>query len=143
MSSRSKSKGSIFSLSQKWYDEIVDLVKSILDFSLFLDPKFALINFSILLLFIWFVVPYFYITEHLQQYGMNADDGAFLISVIGIFNTIGMIAYGWLGDKPWVNVTKTYAGNMIGKSIDDISSKRVFDLTTAFCSFQFVEYPPF
>lgn len=37
------------------------------------------------------------------------QDGANLISIIGITNTIGMVGLGWLGDQRWVNVTKTYA----------------------------------
>lgn len=93
----------------------MDLLKSIFDFTLYLDPKFAVINCSILLLFIWFIVPYFYITEHLMRYNFAEKDGAFIISLIGVFNTIGMIVFGWLGDRPWVNVTKTYAGNMVGE----------------------------
>lgn len=94
----------------------MDLLKSIFDFSLYLDPKFALISLSIMLLFVWFIVPYFYITEHLKRYDYTEADGALIISIIGVFNTIGMIVFGWLGDRPWVNVTKTYAGNMIGEN---------------------------
>lgn len=93
----------------------MDLIKSIFDFSLFLDPKFAFINLAILLLFIWFIVPYFYITEHLMRYNFTEADGANIISLIGVFNTIGMVFFGWLGDLPWVNVTKTYAANMVGE----------------------------
>lgn len=80
-----------------------------------MDPKFAFMNMSILLLFTWFIVPYFYITEHLKRYNFVEADGAFVISLIGVFNTIGMVVFGWLGDRPWVNVTKTYSANMFGK----------------------------
>lgn len=50
-----------------------------------------------------------------MRYNFEEKDGAFIISLIGVFNTIGMIVFGWLGDRPWVNVTKTYAGNMVGE----------------------------
>lgn len=50
-----------------------------------------------------------------MRYNFAEKDGAFIISLIGVFNTIGMIVFGWLGDRPWVNVTKTYAGNMVGE----------------------------
>lgn len=76
---------------------------------MFLDPKFFIFNLSTLLLFIWFIVPYFYITDHLLKFNYKEEDGANLISVIGIFNTIGMIILGYIGDKPWVDVSKTYA----------------------------------
>lgn len=62
-----------------------------------------------------FIVPYFYITEHLLQNGYTEEDGATLIAVIGVFNTIGMIALGWAGDQPWLNVTLTYGGMLISK----------------------------
>lgn len=38
---------------QKWYDSFIDILKSIFDFSLFLDPKFAYFSVSTLLLFTW------------------------------------------------------------------------------------------
>lgn len=68
---------------QKWYEDFVDLMKSIFDFSLFLDPKFVFINLAILLLFVWYIVPYFYITEHIMRYNFSESDGAFIISLIG------------------------------------------------------------
>ena len=102
---------------QKWYEDFVDLMKSIFDFSLFLDPKFVFINLAILLLFVWYIVPYFYITEHIMRYNFSESDGAFIISLIGVFNTIGMVLFGWLGDRPWINVTKTYSANMLGECL--------------------------
>lgn len=64
---------------------------------------------STLLLFIWFIIPYFYVTEHMLSYEYTEEDGAILISIIGIFNTIGMVSLGFIGDQPWLNVSKTYA----------------------------------
>lgn len=82
---------------------------------MFLDPKFFCFNFSTILLFIWYVVPYFSITDHLLRYNYTETDGANLISVIGVFNTIGMVILGYIGDKPWLDVPKTYAACLIGK----------------------------
>jgi len=36
------------------------------------------------------------------------DDAAFLISVIGISNTIGRVLFGWLSDFPWVSNTQRH-----------------------------------
>lgn len=94
---------------EKWYDNFVDIMKSMFDFSLFLDPKFTLFNLSTLLLFIWFIIPYFYVTEHMLAYNYKEEDSAILISIIGIFSTIGMLVLGYIGDKPWLNISKTYA----------------------------------
>lgn len=62
-----------------------------------------------------FIIPYFYITEHMLKFGYTEEDSAILISVIGIFNTIGMIVLGYAGDQPRVNVTKTYAVCLVRK----------------------------
>uniref|UniRef100_A0A1L8DEN9 Putative monocarboxylate transporter n=1 Tax=Nyssomyia neivai TaxID=330878 RepID=A0A1L8DEN9_9DIPT len=94
---------------ETWYDSFIDIIKSIFDFSLFKDPKFFIFNLSTFFLFIWFIIPYFYITEHLKKYNFPEEDAANLIAIIGIFNTIGMIFLGWVGDQPWLNVNKTYA----------------------------------
>lgn len=51
------------------------------------------------------------------NYKYSEQDGANLISLIGITNTIGMVGLGWLGDQPWVDVGKTYGVCLACKSI--------------------------
>uniref|UniRef100_A0A336LZ15 CSON008114 protein n=1 Tax=Culicoides sonorensis TaxID=179676 RepID=A0A336LZ15_CULSO len=86
---------------EKWYDDFIDIIKSIFDFSLFLEYKFGMMSLST------FIIPYFYITEHMLKFGYKEEDSAMLISIIGAFNTIGMVVLGYAGDQPQVNVTKT------------------------------------
>lgn len=66
-------------------------------------------------LFFRYIIPYFYITEHLLTFDYTEEQSAYLISIIGMFNTIGMLLLGWVGDKPWLNVTRCYAVCMICK----------------------------
>ena len=40
--------------------------------------------------------------------GVDKDDASFLLSVIGIANTLGRIVLGWISDKPWLNRLYTY-----------------------------------
>ncbi|KAK2588247.1 hypothetical protein KPH14_004277 [Odynerus spinipes] len=94
---------------EKWYSELVNLLKGMMDFSMFLELHFLLMSLSTILLFTWFIVPYFYLAEHLTRNGYSESDGANLLSIIGITNTIGMIGLGWAGDQPWMNVSKTYS----------------------------------
>ncbi|XP_021696903.1 uncharacterized protein LOC5565651 isoform X2 [Aedes aegypti] len=94
---------------EKWYDSLIDALKTMFDFSLFFEYKFCMMSISTLLLFIWYIIPYFYIPDYMLMYNFTEQDGANLISIIGITNTIGMVGLGWLGDQPWVNVSKTYA----------------------------------
>uniref|UniRef100_A0A182KBF9 Major facilitator superfamily (MFS) profile domain-containing protein n=1 Tax=Anopheles christyi TaxID=43041 RepID=A0A182KBF9_9DIPT len=101
---------------EPWYGSFIDTLKSIFDFSLFFEFRFGMLAISTLLLFVWYIIPYFYIPEFVLHYKYSEQDGANLISVIGITNTIGMVGLGWLGDRPWVNVAKTYAVCLARKS---------------------------
>lgn len=94
---------------QGWQEDLKELLSDMMDFSMFLELHFLLMSLATILLFTWFIVPYFYITDFMKVYGMTEDQGSFVISVIGITNTIGMIGLGWAGDQPWMNVPKTYA----------------------------------
>uniref|UniRef100_A0A1Q3FIP3 Putative monocarboxylate transporter n=1 Tax=Culex tarsalis TaxID=7177 RepID=A0A1Q3FIP3_CULTA len=94
---------------ETWYESFIDALKTMFDFSLFFEFKFCMMSISTLLLFIWYIIPYFYIPDYMLMYNFTEQDGANLISIIGITNTLGMVGLGWLGDQPWVNVTKTYA----------------------------------
>ncbi|KAF7989933.1 hypothetical protein HCN44_008607 [Aphidius gifuensis] len=105
---------------EKWYSELVELIKGMFDFSMFLELHFLLLSLSTILLFTWFIVPYFYLAEHLTRNNYDETDGAQLLSIIGITNTIGMIGLGWAGDQPWMNVSKTYTGCLIACGVATI-----------------------
>ncbi|XP_012537816.1 monocarboxylate transporter 5 [Monomorium pharaonis] len=105
---------------QKWYVELVDLLKSILNFSMFFELHFLLMSLATILLFTWFIVPYFYLAEHLTRNNYAESDAANLLSIIGITNTIGMIVLGWAGDQPWINVSKTYTWCLIACGVATI-----------------------
>ncbi|KYN03989.1 Monocarboxylate transporter 14 [Cyphomyrmex costatus] len=103
----------IFLPGRKWYAELIDLLKGMLDFSMFFELHFLLMSLSTMLLFTWFIIPYFYLAEHMTRNGYDESNAANLLSIIGITNTIGMIGLGWAGDQPWMNVRKTYAWCLI------------------------------
>ncbi|KYN45223.1 Monocarboxylate transporter 14 [Trachymyrmex septentrionalis] len=106
---------------QKWYAELIDLLKSMLDFSMFFELHFLLMSLATILLFTWFIVPYFYLAEYMTRNGYTESDAANLLSIIGITNTIGMIGLGWAGDQSWMNVSKTYAWCLIACGAATIS----------------------
>lgn len=63
-----------------------------MDFSLYLDLHFLLLSISTILLFTWFIVPYFYLAEHLTRHGYTDVEASRVISTIGVTNTIGMVS---------------------------------------------------
>lgn len=75
-----------------WYDDILELFKSMVDFSLFLELHFLLLSISTMLLFTWFIVPYFYLADHMTNHNYSESQISFVLSNIGITNFIGMVS---------------------------------------------------
>ncbi|KAL5245409.1 hypothetical protein ACI65C_012819 [Semiaphis heraclei] len=101
----------------EWYTEVKELFSGILDFSMFLELHFLFLSLSTILLFTWFIVPYFYLTDFVMAQGLSETEASTIISTIGATNTVGMILLGWAGDYPWMNVTKVYAICLVGCGI--------------------------
>ena len=85
--------------------------KEMTDFSLLKDPIFLMFAISNLFTSIGFNVPYIYLPDRAKLAGMDKSQGAFLISVIGIANTIGRIIFGWVSDRPVVSKYRLYVYN--------------------------------
>ncbi|XP_072931655.1 monocarboxylate transporter 14-like [Epargyreus clarus] len=94
---------------EKWYDDCTSCLADMFNVALFKEMPFNLLCFGTIILFIWFIVPYFYLAEHMIHKGFSEDDGALMLSVIGITNTIGMVGLGWIGDFPKVSIGSLYA----------------------------------
>ncbi|KAI8779594.1 uncharacterized protein LOC106064073 [Biomphalaria glabrata] len=74
-----------------------------LDLKLLFNPIFALLAASTFLTLLAFYIPYFHIPEKGAELGMSQERASFLISIIGITNTIGRIVCGWLADRPYIS----------------------------------------
>lgn len=72
-----------------------------------------------------FIVPYFYLPEHMLSHNYNEEDSAFIISAIGVFNTIGMIGLGYIGDQPWLSVPKAFSACLFGKFHSNVLRLRI------------------
>lgn len=74
-----------------------------MNFSLLKDPVFILYVVSNFATSLGFNVPYVYLADQAKELNLSAEDGSYLIAIIGIANTFGRIILGYLSDKPWVN----------------------------------------
>lgn len=61
------------------------------DYSLFLELHFFLMSLSTIILFVWFIVPYFYLADLMRVHKYTSNDASFTLSNIGVANTIGMV----------------------------------------------------
>lgn len=80
--------------------EMRDALFSMMDFSLLLNPVFLLIAFANMLGMIGYWMPFMFLVDRtIVEAGVDEDSAAFLISIIGITNTIGRFLVGWVTDR--------------------------------------------
>ena len=105
-----------------------EALKEMVNVKLLFDPIFFLIGISNAIGMIGFYTPFVYLPSMAAQYvilhnalkknhhqfsliqdGISTEDAAFLVSVIGISNTVGRVLSGWISDFSWVwNKQKIY-----------------------------------
>lgn len=78
-------------------------LSTMLDVSLFKDYSFILLVVSGFFTMMGFFVPFIYITDRAKKGGLDADTAVFLVSSIGVFNTIARIVFGWLSSLEGIN----------------------------------------
>jgi MCP family monocarboxylic acid transporter-like MFS transporter 14 len=78
-------------------------MRQMLDMSLLRDAVFLMFATSNFLTSVGFNVPYVYTVDRAEMLGVDKERASFLLSVIGMANTIGRIVLGYLSDKGWVN----------------------------------------
>lgn len=81
---------------------MVDTFSQMLDFSLLSRPTFLLLALSGSLTMIGFFVPFMYLIDRAVVSGVAPEKGAFILSVIGVTNTLGRLFSGWVCDQPKV-----------------------------------------
>ncbi|KAL8616127.1 hypothetical protein ACOMHN_066614 [Nucella lapillus] len=82
---------------------VKDTLQEMLDFSLLKNSSFLLICLGNVLAFLGFYVPFVFCVDLAVSLGISKSNAAFLISVIGITNTVGRVVTGWLADLRRIN----------------------------------------
>ncbi|XP_046341093.1 monocarboxylate transporter 14-like [Haliotis rufescens] len=75
-----------------------DTLSEMLDVKLLKNPTFLLICFGNVLAMLGFYVPFVYIVDRAISLEIDESKAAFLLSIIGITNTIGRVLAGFLAD---------------------------------------------
>ena len=61
---------------------------------------------------------YVYLLDYAEkELSFSSTDSTFLLSVIGIINTVGEVLIGWIGDQKWTNLNALYATCMLACGI--------------------------
>ncbi|XP_050398485.1 monocarboxylate transporter 12 [Patella vulgata] len=88
--------------------EFRETIHQMLDFSLLNDVIFVMFAVSNFFTSIGFNMPFIYIPDRALEAGIDESRAAFLLSVIGIANTVGRVLFGWLSDRSGVNRLMLY-----------------------------------
>lgn len=88
--------------------ETRDTFAEMMNFSLLRDMIFLIFTISNFCTSIGFNLPYLYVADHAKKLGIDKEHASYLISAIGVANTIGRIILGYISDKPWVNRLLVY-----------------------------------
>ncbi|ESP02007.1 hypothetical protein LOTGIDRAFT_92504, partial [Lottia gigantea] len=100
---------SIQSLDSETYMErstqskVCQVLKEMFDFHLLKSPMFTLLVISSVMTMLGYFVPYFYLTKKAAEVGVNEEQQALLVAIIGITNTVGRVISGWIADRPWAD----------------------------------------
>ncbi|XP_048254030.1 monocarboxylate transporter 9-like [Haliotis rufescens] len=79
------------------------LLKEMFDFHLLKSPMFALLVFASILSMLAFFIPFFFLKDKAEKENISKTEGALILTVIGITNTLGRIISGWIADRPWAD----------------------------------------
>jgi len=82
---------------------IWNALKEMVNFSLLTNPIFLLVGTSNIFGMLGFYVPFVYLPNMATLRGISVEDANFLLSIIGISNTIGRVIAGWISDFSCVN----------------------------------------
>ncbi|CAD5117746.1 DgyrCDS6491 [Dimorphilus gyrociliatus] len=87
----------------KYCSSFLASMKQTMDFSLLLNPVFKIYGISCFLCMFGFFIPFTYLIDYAVENGVSKSKGSFLISIIGIANTISRVLCGWISDQPWAD----------------------------------------
>ncbi|KAI1293711.1 Monocarboxylate transporter 12 [Halotydeus destructor] len=92
------------------FEDVKETFSDLIDVSIFKSVKYTIFCLSNFLLYMCIDIPYVYMPDHAIHTGSaDRESSSFLISVIGIVNTIGIVLVGYIGDKPWIEPATLYS----------------------------------
>lgn len=68
------------------------MINKTFDFNMFTEFHFLMMNLSTLVLFIWFIVPYFFISTFMEENGYTETQGSMMLGVFGVATIIGIVS---------------------------------------------------
>ncbi|XP_076335264.1 uncharacterized protein LOC143238692 isoform X2 [Tachypleus tridentatus] len=83
----------------RFSNSFTSAIRELLNFSLLKNPVFFLLCIANVLGMMGFYIPFVFISDSSVVKGVSREKSAFLLSIIGIMNTLGRFFFGWLADR--------------------------------------------
>ncbi|XP_043218208.1 monocarboxylate transporter 12-like [Amphibalanus amphitrite] len=99
-----------------------DVLATMLDFSLLRSPTFMVLSLSGFLALMGLFVPFMYLVDRAILLGIDEASATFIISLIGIMNTVGRVGCGWISDHPRVDALFVNNAAIITAGVASIAS---------------------
>ncbi|PVD18876.1 hypothetical protein C0Q70_21433 [Pomacea canaliculata] len=88
--------------------EFREAFREMLSFALLKNPVFLMFAISNFLTSIGFNMPFIFLPDRAKLAGIDETKAAWLLSAIGISNTVGRVVFGYVGDMQWVDRLMLY-----------------------------------
>ncbi|XP_067127605.1 monocarboxylate transporter 9-like [Centruroides vittatus] len=89
--------------------DLKDVIIDMFDLSIFKNLRYTIFCISNFLLYACVDVPYVYLPDNAINHGVDKEAASFLISILGILNTGGVVMVGYIGDKSWIDSSVLYS----------------------------------
>lgn len=88
---------------------VLNVVARAMNLDLFKNPTYILFCLSNFLTCLGYYVPYTYIPHKATTLNISVENVSYLVSIIGIANTLGRVFFGYISDKPFINRLYVYS----------------------------------
>ncbi|XP_045200140.2 monocarboxylate transporter 13-like [Mercenaria mercenaria] len=95
------------------FNEVWHSIRSSFDVEIFHNVAYCMFLVSTFLYSLGYYIPYVYLPDTAREAGISDLQASFLVSSVGITNTVGRILFGFLSDRPWVNRLVLYATALV------------------------------
>lgn len=92
--------------------KIFESLTKILNLELLKDPIFILFTVSDFANALGYYIPFFCIVDHAIELDISKDRASYLLSIIGISNTLSRVIFGYISDKLKVNRLWIYSTSL-------------------------------
>lgn len=100
---------------QRLNNHALRYIEKMVDVDLIKNPIVLMLCLSNFLCNVAFYTPFVYLPMYAESLnlGITSNQTSFLLSIIGITNTLARVFYGWLSDRGWVRPLTIYCVTMV------------------------------